>query len=34
MFNLVNKGRGYMMWQIVGQFSVGTTRKIERESDL
>jgi hypothetical protein len=27
-------GSGYVQWRICGRFSVGTTKKIERESDL
>jgi hypothetical protein len=31
---LTANGSGYVQWRIRGRFSVGTTKKIERESDL
>ena len=30
----MHNGPGYVQWRICGRFSVGTTKKIERESDL
>ena len=32
--NIAANGSGYVQWRIRGRFSVGTTKKIERESDL
>jgi len=29
-----HNGLGYVQWRICERFSVGTTKKIERESDL
>ena len=33
-YTLGLNGSGYVQWRICGRFSVGTTKKIERESDL